>query len=149
MVSRCSVEGWPAFSPPCKAAQRHHLHAVGRPDASPRKPPMTPVDHNPLRITADLKTALTLAELLQRIDASQQSIGPAQYRHLVGHLARLLDQLPHDDRLEALLKAFPAAAALYENQHYVWAGLCRSTLEASLNSELAARQAIDKARSPG
>ena len=109
---------------------------------------MSPVDHSP-QLSADLKIALTLSELLQRIESSQQSVGPAQYRHLVGHLARLLDQLPHNDRLEALLKTFPAAAALYENQHYEWAGLCRSPLDTSLNSELAARQAIDKARQAG
>jgi ribosome assembly protein YihI (activator of Der GTPase) len=108
---------------------------------------MSPV-HHAEQLSADLKIALTLAELLQRIEASQQTVGPAQYRHLVGHLARLLDTLPHDARLDALLKAFPAAAALYENQHYVWAGLCRSPLEASLNSEQAARRAIDKARKP-
>lgn len=109
---------------------------------------MSPVDQTP-QLSTDLKIALTLAELLQRIEGSRQTIGPAQYRHLVSHLARLLDQLPHDARLEALLKAFPAAAALYENQHYVWAGLCRSPLADSLNSEQAARRAIDKARTSG
>jgi hypothetical protein len=97
-------------------------------------------------ITGPLRTAITLAELLQRIESSAQPIGAVQYRRLVSHLARLLDTLPPGAALDALLLNFPAAAALYENQHYDMAGLCRSPLEASLNSELAARKVIDKAR---
>jgi hypothetical protein len=98
-------------------------------------------------ITGPMRTAITLAELLQRIEASAQPIGASQYRRLVRHLAQLLDSLAPGDSLDALLASFPAAAALYENQHYGQAGLCRSPLEASLNSELKARTVIDKARS--
>ena len=97
-------------------------------------------------LSRPMRTAITLAELLQRIEASAQPIGAAQYRRLVRHLAQLLDSLPPGPDLDRLLVTFPAAAALYENQHYDMAGLCRSPLEASLNSELTARAAINKAR---
>ena len=97
-------------------------------------------------LTARLKTAATLAELLQRVEASLQPIGADQYRRLALHLTQLLDGLGPDARLEALLSAFPAAAVLYENARYGQAGLCRSPLELSLRSELAARSVIDKAR---
>lgn len=96
-------------------------------------------------ITGPLKTAITLAELLQRIEASTQPIGASQYRHLVRHLARLLHDLPPGAGLDALLNTFPAAAAVYENLHYEQAGLCRTRLEDSLNSELQAREALRKA----
>lgn len=96
--------------------------------------------------TATLRTAITLAELLQRVESSNQRIGATQYRQLVRHLGELLDALGPGTALEALLGTFPAAAAVYENRHYDVAGLCRSPLEASLNSELKARTAIDKAR---
>ena len=102
--------------------------------------------HTAHPLTAPMRTAITLAELLQRIEASAQPIGASQYRRLVRHLAQLLDALPPGPSLDALLESFPAAAALYENQRYDMAGLCRSPLEASLNSELAARAMIDKAR---
>ena len=96
-------------------------------------------------ITGSLKTAITLAELLQRIESSAQPIGPTQYRHLVQHLTRLLDALPPGAGLDALLNTFPAAAALYENLRYEQAGLCRTPLEASLNTELQARELIRRA----
>lgn len=97
-------------------------------------------------ITGALKTAVMLAELLQRVESSKQPIGAAQYRHLVLHLSHLLLRLPADAGFEALLSSFPAAAALYENLRYAHAGLCRSPLEDSLNSELQARATIAKAR---
>lgn len=102
--------------------------------------------HTAHPLTGPMRTAITLAELLQRIEASAQPIGASQYRRLVRHLAQLLDTLPPGASLDALLNSFPAAAALYENQRYDMAGLCRSPLEASLNSELAARATLDKAR---
>lgn len=90
------------------------------------------------------RTAVTLAELLQRVDASTTTIGPGQYRALVQHLSQLLDQLPPGDGLQRLLATFPAAAAVYENLHYSHAGLCRAPLDQSLNSELAARALIER-----
>jgi hypothetical protein len=99
-------------------------------------------------ITGQLRTAITLAELLQRVESSTQSVGPAQYRRLVQHLSKLLDGLAPGPGLDALLNTFPCAVALYENARYDHAGLCRSPLEASLNSELQAREAIVKARTP-
>ncbi len=104
------------------------------------RPPAAPSFH------ATLRTAITLAELLQRIEASNQVIGAAQYRQLVRHLGQLLDDVGPGDALETLLQTFPAASAVYENRHYDVAGLCRSPLEASLNSELQARALINQAR---
>ena len=96
--------------------------------------------------SATLRTAITLAELLQRVDASSQTVGAAQYRQLVRRLAELLDEVGPGDALETLLQTFPAASAVYENRHYDVAGLCRSPLESSLNSELQARALIDQVR---
>jgi hypothetical protein len=92
------------------------------------------------------RTAVTLAELLQRVEASTTTIGPGQYRALVLHLGRLLDELPPGDGLQQLLATFPAAAEVYENLHYGHAGLCRAPLEQSLNSELSARRLIERAQ---
>ena len=78
--------------------------------------------------------------------AAAQTIGAAQYRQLVRHLGLVLDALGPGAPLDTLLGTFPAAAAVYENRHYDVAGLCRSPLEASLNSELKARSVINKAR---
>ena len=97
-------------------------------------------------ITGALKTAITLAELLQRVENSGQRIGASQYRRLVRHLAQLLDGLTLEGGLDTLLSTFPAAAALYENARYDHAGLCRSPLDASLASELQAHAVIVKAR---
>ncbi len=107
--------------------------------------PATPSSAQP--IAGQFKIAITLAELLQRVESSAVTVGPAQYRRLVQHLSRLLDSLAPGPGLDALLTTFPAAAALYENVRYDQAGLCRSPLEASLATELQAREAIAKARS--
>ena len=92
------------------------------------------------------KTAITLAELLQRVEASPHSIGARQYQHLAAHLGQLLDALASDGGLQQLLATFPSAATVYENRQYAHAGLCRAPLEASLNSELAARDLIERVR---
>ena len=105
-----------------------------------------PLSHPAAPAQGDLKAAVSLAALLQRVDAQPQGIGAAQYRQLVLQLGQLLDGLPASDGLQQLLGAFPAAAMVYENRQYAHAGLCRSPLEASLNSEQSARAAIQKAR---
>ncbi len=94
----------------------------------------------------DFKAAISLASLLQRVDAQPQGIGALQYRQLVLQLGQLLDGLPPGDMLQQLLGTFPAASMVYENRQYGHAGLCRSPLEKSLASEQSARAAIDKAR---
>ena len=93
-----------------------------------------------------LKTAITLAELLHRVEASTQAIGAAQYQRLAQHLTHLLAALPPSAQLSALLNTFPAAAVLYENARYAQAGLCRAPLDVSLDSELQARSLIGRAR---
>jgi hypothetical protein len=95
---------------------------------------------------ADLTVAFMLARLLQRLEGSS-AVDPQQYRSVVTHLSAELEKLPLDARLDAMLKALPAAAELYENTHYRHAGLCRTPLQASLNSELLAAQAISRAAS--
>ena len=44
-------------------------------------------------ISGAFRTAVTLAELLQRVEASTTTIGPDQYRALVLHLGRLLERV--------------------------------------------------------
>jgi len=94
--------------------------------------------------TGDFRTAITLAELLQRVESAAARVGAGQYRQLVLHLGQLLDALPPGEQLQQLLATFPAAATVYENLHYGHAGLCRAPLEQSLNSELVARQLIER-----
>ena len=92
-----------------------------------------------------LTVVLTLAHMLQRLEASPGPVGAEQYRSVVAHLSETLAQVPPSAEFQALLEAYPAAAELYENINYRHAGLCRSSLELSLNAELRAREAIARA----
>ena len=92
------------------------------------------------------KNLVMLARMLERLDRSAVAVDAQQYRTVVEHLADELRAAPHDATLEAVLQACPAAAELYENLQYQHAGLCRSPLESALNAELAARAALDAAR---
>ncbi|HSI48112.1 MAG TPA: hypothetical protein VLA61_07585 [Ideonella sp.] len=85
-----------------------------------------------------LKPLAALAMLLERLDRQPRQASAEQYQRLVRELGQLLANTPMDDALENLLQAFPALSEIYENQHYEQAGLCRSPLERSLNTELAA-----------
>ena len=100
--------------------------------------------------TLSPKTSLTvvhvLAELLERLEHSPVPVDPAQYRFVVEHLVSELADVQPGAALGALLDSHPAAAELYENLNYQHAGLCRSSLDASLASEQQARQAIQAAR---
>lgn len=91
------------------------------------------------------RTLLTLAHLLERLERTPTPCSPDQYRTLVQRLSAELDSVEPGPDLHALLDACPATAELYENLHYVHAGLCRSPLSASLDAELRARQVIDTA----
>lgn len=100
----------------------------------------TPVAHG-----ASFGVAQLLAQLLERLDNSTVPVGAEQYRSVVRHLSEALAELPQGGALSALLVASPAAAELYENLNYRYAGLCRSPLNPALDAELAARKAIEQA----
>lgn len=89
-----------------------------------------------------LKVLATLAMLLERLERNPGPLSADQYRSVVQHLDSELTTLGHDDALEALLQFFPAMAQVYENARYGQAGLCRSPLDDSLSTELAAKAAI-------
>ena len=74
--------------------------------------------------------------------AAPPAAAPTSTRTVVRHLSDELARAEPGREFDALLGAFPAAAELYENLQYAQAGLCRHPLEASLNSELLARQAL-------
>lgn len=88
------------------------------------------------------RVAVTLSQLLARMEGHQVPVGADQYRSVVRHLNQELVELPPGEHFEALLQAFPATAEVYENLQYGHAGLVRSPLDASLQAELGARDAI-------
>jgi len=92
------------------------------------------------------KNLVTLVRVLERLECSTVAVDPQQYRSVVERLSEVLLSVPHDADIDALLEASPAAAELYENLQYQYAGLCRSPLEEASDAELAARAAIAAAR---
>ena len=97
-----------------------------------------------IQIPERLRVFVTLAQLLERLEVSVSTSGADQYQSVVRHLSDELRRLAGDTALTAVLGMFPAASELYENLQYEQAGLCRSPLELSLNSELQARATIDR-----
>ncbi len=92
-----------------------------------------------------LETVIALSRLLERVEAKNVAIGADQYRALVRQLqAALATPLP-ESALEAILGTYPASAVLYENLHYDASGLSRSPLERSVQTEMLASQAIERA----
>jgi hypothetical protein len=98
-----------------------------------------------IEIPERLRVMITLAHMLERLERSSGSVGPDQYRSVVRHLSDELVRCEGDALLDTVLSVFPATAELYENLRYESAGLCRAALEVSLNTELSARAAIDRA----
>lgn len=101
----------------------------------------------PQQLPPSLASLATLAALLERLEMQPSSASPRQYQQLAQQVAALLEQAEPDLYLDALLAVAPASAQIYENLRYEHAGLCREPLEAALNAEMAARAAINKARS--
>ncbi len=97
-----------------------------------------------IQIPERLRVLVTLAGLLERLEVDVQAGGAGQYQSVVRHLSDELGRLEGDDGLQMVLGMFPASSELYENMRYDQAGLCRSPLEMSLNSELQARAEIDR-----
>ncbi|SFC67124.1 hypothetical protein SAMN05216344_12917 [Polaromonas sp. OV174] len=95
----------------------------------------------------DLTVTHVLAELLERLECSVEPVGAEQYRSVVLHLLDELGEVEPGAALGALLDSHPAAAELYENVNYQYAGLCRSALDASLAAEQQAKEILDRAMS--
>jgi hypothetical protein len=90
------------------------------------------------------RVVVTLAQLLEHLENSSAALSADQYRSVVRHLADEFANVEPGPELDAVLKSFPAAAQLYENQRYEQAGLCRSPLELSMNTEQQARSALER-----
>lgn len=104
---------------------------------------------NAAQLTAkgpDLTVTRTLVALLERLENSAISVGADQYRSVVTHLVDELAAVQPNDALKSLLDAHPAAAQVYENLNYEYAGLCRSPLDFSLSAELQAKEVIRRAQ---
>jgi len=93
------------------------------------------------------RNAALLAGLLERLEAANHA-DAAQYRDVAARLSQELASLPRDVALDALLSASPAAATVYENLRYDYAGLCRSPIDAAIEAELRARELIARASRP-
>jgi len=91
-----------------------------------------------------LETLIALARLLERVEASPAAIGAGQYRALVRQIQALLSAPLPAPALQAIVKAHPATAEIYENLHYDTSGLSRSSLDRSVATELLATQLIHK-----
>jgi hypothetical protein len=87
---------------------------------------------------------LVLAGLLERLERSPVRVDPAQYRTVVNRLSAALSEDWPDDLIDALLKAHPSTAELYENLHYARSGLSRAPLDRSVASEQAARALLSR-----
>ena len=92
-----------------------------------------------------IETVIALSRLLDRAEASSVSIGADQYQALIRQLKAALSEPLPGPALQAILRAHPGAAELYENMHYNESGLSRSSLDRSVATEMQASQAIDRA----
>ena len=100
---------------------------------------------NALPSKTNLTVTHVLAELLERLEHSRIPVDPVQYRSVVQHLVHELGDVQPSAGLSTLLDSHPAAAELYENVNYQYAGLCRSSLDISLAAERLAKEAIKSA----
>ena len=92
-----------------------------------------------------IESAIALSRLLERVEASGVMVGADQYRALVGQLKVALAAPMPQPALEAILRAHPGSAVIYENLHYDTSGLSRSPLDRSVATEMLASQAIERA----
>ncbi len=100
-------------------------------------------------IQSRIEIVIALSRLLERVEATGVKIGADQYRALVRQLKGALSAPLPQAALEAILRAHPDSAELYENMHYAQSGLSRSPLERSVATEMLATQAIDRASRAG
>ena len=96
-------------------------------------------------VRIDTTVLRVLAALLQRLDDSRVDVDAAQYASVVARLMNEMRALASNSELAGILDTYPAAAELYENINYQYAGLCRSVLDAALTAEGQAMAAITQA----
>jgi len=95
-----------------------------------------------VRLPATLNNLANLAAMLEKVERSGRAPDAGQYRQLVERVSAELLRQAAEPALPQLLEAFPSAAELYENVNYQSAGLCLSPLDRSVQTEQAARQAL-------
>jgi hypothetical protein len=95
-----------------------------------------------------IEDVVRLASVLRTVEGSGKPFDAEQYKRLIEQLSATLQLAPPGEALEAVLKAFPATATVYENLRYAHAGLCRSSLERNLDSERQALAAMKRASAP-
>ena len=71
-------------------------------------------------------------------------VGAGQYRALVRQIQESLRTPLPAAALQAILKAHPATAEIYENLHYDTSGLSRTSLDVSVATEMLATQLIHR-----
>lgn len=94
---------------------------------------------------ADPMVLRILAALLQRLDDSSVPVDAGQYASVAARLANEMRAVASNHELAGILDAYPAAAELYENINYQYAGLCRSALDTALAAEQQAVAALAQA----
>src|SRR5262245_45379032 len=95
-------------------------------------------------IRTRLENVIALSRLLERVEAGAARADADAYRELVKQLqTALAEELPAG-ALQAVLRAHPAAAEVYETMHYQHAGLLRSPIERSAASELLTKQILSR-----
>ena len=91
-----------------------------------------------------LETLIAFARLLERVEATPAAIGAGQYRSLVRRIQSALQAPLPGAALQAILKAHPATAEIYENLHYETSGLSRASLDRSVATEMLATQLLHR-----
>ena len=101
-----------------------------------------------VRLPAALNNLANLATLLEKLEHAASAPDAGQYRRLVAGVSAELQRQAANPALPQLLAHFPATAELYENLRYDVAGLCLSPLDRSIQTEQAARMALQALMRP-
>jgi hypothetical protein len=91
-----------------------------------------------------IETLLSQARLLERIECGRVFVGAEEYRLLVCALRSTLALAWQPALLAAVMKHHPAVAELYENIHYELSGLSQSPTTLAVESELRARDELQR-----
>jgi hypothetical protein len=106
--------------------------------------------HNSIRVPTRLTVLAAAGLMLEQLERHPRKTraDAQQYQQLIRKLGPLLDQAENDPALTILLNQLPALSELHENRHYAHAGLCRSPLDAAIESERHARALLERLRHP-